>query len=89
MHFRVVHHGRQWPHVANHLDARTCPDCRATVCGRDQNGHQRWHDEQQELLVKLCQRMGISEEAVEMPWTWTAVVDAGLDEPGAIDEGES
>jgi len=85
MHFRVVHHGRQWPRVANHLDARTCPDCGSTVCGRDQNRHQRWHDEQQDLLVKLCQRTGITEEEVDVPWRWTAVV--GADDPAELEAG--
>jgi hypothetical protein len=85
MHFRVVHVGRQWPLVANHLDSRECPDCAATVGGKAQRRHQKWHDEQQELLVMLCQRTGITEEMVDVPWSWSAVVDGGDEEPEAID----
>jgi hypothetical protein len=85
MYFRIVHHGRKWPLVANHLDARHCPECGASVHGNHgQHEHRAWHDTQQELLVMLCQRTGITEEMVDVPWSWTAVVD-GSDEPEAID----
>lgn len=89
---RVIHHGRKWPRVNNHMDARHCPECALTVHGNEaQRDHLEYHEADWEyfarlekLLTELCKRTGIAEEQVTMPWNWTAVVE-GQD---AIDSGE-
>lgn len=87
--FHVLHH-RRWRRPLNHLDGRVCPDCGASAHGWEgQNAHAAWHEQIDDVLVKLCQRTGIKEEEVELPWTWTAVVEPGEDEdePGQIGSG--
>jgi hypothetical protein len=86
MRFNVVHHGRKWRRVDNHLDARWCPHCGVTVHGNyGQHAHDRWHDEQDVLLEELCKRTGITEEEITGRSTWTAVVDDG---PGELEAAE-
>lgn len=78
---RVIH-DRKWRRANNHMDARHCPHCGATVHGRaGQQAHQEWHEtdweffgDLKELLTELRKRTGIAEEDVEVPWKWTAVV---------------
>jgi len=77
MYFRVLNLHRKWPRPGNHFDGRVCPECGTTAHGwKGQNAHGRWHAEQNRLLVMLCQRTGITEEQLEMPWSWTAEADA-------------
>lgn len=80
MRFKVVHHGRKWPQVNNHLDNRHCPDCGASVSGNHgQSVHQRWHLELADLLEDLSERAGAGPvESQEPPWT--AVVDEASDQ---------
>jgi hypothetical protein len=88
MRFNVVHHGRKWPRVENHLDNRRCPDCKATVHGwAGQRGHQDYHDETNALLEELCKRVGLTEEDFEGRSTWSAVVESG-DGPGELEAAE-
>lgn len=79
---RVIHAGRKWQRASNHMDARHCPHCGASVHGKDgQDAHETHHLEQIEheerlaaTIEELCKRVGITEEMVDLPWTWTAVV---------------
>ena len=85
MHHRIIHfhHDRKWARTNNHMDARHCPHCHATVHGDEgQKKHQQWHIDQAEhedrlaqTIEQLCKRTGITEESVELPWTWIAVVE--------------
>lgn len=91
---RIVHH-RRWERVGNHMDARHCPWCGASVHGnRGQRLHQEFHErfnddetQLQELLGELRKRTGMAEEAVEVGQRWTAAVDGfnALEGPGDDD----
>jgi hypothetical protein len=84
MRFNVVHHGRKWRRVDNHLDARHCPHCGVTVHGNyGQNRHQEDHDETDRWMGEVSKRVGITEEEFEGRWTWSAVVDAPDELEGA------
>ena len=75
MHVRIIHMDRRWDRAQNHMDARHCPDCGATVHGkRGQQAHAQWHIELDEHLSALSARTGITEEQVEIPARWTATV---------------
>lgn len=81
--FRIIHHDRRWPRVANHLDGRECPHCKATVHGghRGQQGHEEWHEEMWALLDEFRKRTGMAEEDIDVGGgtRWTAVVEEGFD----------
>jgi hypothetical protein len=86
-HIRVINWHRKWPRPGNHLDGRICPDCGATAHGwPGQRAHQEWHEQSRELLIKLCQRTGIAEEEVELPWSWSATVEGHAEAPEPIEE---
>lgn len=78
MHVQVLHHGRKWHRVNNHMDARHCPKCGATVHGNHgQREHQKWHLDLQEVLDRL-----FAQPAAEDPPApaWTAIVSDDDDE---------
>ena len=91
MHTSILHWDRRWPRVGNHMDARHCPDCGATVHGKHgQHEHQQWHADQAELYEQLGRVMverdfllGITEERVQVPVRWTATIEPSAS--GAID----
>lgn len=97
MRTNVLHHGYQWRRPRNHMDARTCPYCAATVNGQDQRGHLQYHQDLwdklqgiEEMLDELAKRTGMAEEEVDVPARWTAVTEGGfraIDGPGG-DPGE-
>lgn len=81
MQFRIIHHGRKWRRVDNHLDCRHCPECGCTVNGNHgQHAHRDWHAELAEVLNALSERAGIEQETSP---AWTAAVDE-RDEQEAI-----
>lgn len=76
MRFQVVHHGRKWTQVNNHLDNRHCPDCGASVSGNHgQSVHQKWHLDLADLLEDLSERVGAASLDDREPVPWTAAVD--------------
>lgn len=93
---KFVYIDRRWRKAQNHMDARHCPDCGATVHGRHgQNTHRNHHAAEEEyrervehLLTELSKRAGITEEDVELPWTWTAVVEDTEAEVAELEAGD-
>ena len=86
MRFMIVHHGRDWPRLANHMDLRECPVCHAAVPGNRQKQHQedhedlwRWFAELEVTMTELRKRTGLAEEAVEVPWSWSAAAAGSFD----------
>lgn len=71
MRFQVIERHRRWRSVDNHLDARHCPICCATVHGpRGQSMHLQWHIE---LGARLDRLPEPDENSTRQPWT--AAVD--------------
>jgi len=85
--FSVVHVGRDWPRVQNHMDVRECPTCCAAVPRNRQQRHALYHQEVDEMLAELAKRTGITEESVEVPARWTAVVEASYEAVEGPDVG--
>ena len=80
---RIVHHGRKWARVRNHLDGHHCPHCAATIHGPEaQRTHEQEHLRTWQMieavhlqLIELAARAGL--ELVEQPdetWSWGATV---------------
>ena len=84
MHVSIIHHGRAWRRVENHMRARYCAECGATVHDSEgqhlQKKHEKWH----------AQLAGILQSHAELdqgePVPWTAAVDE-RDDPEALDVG--
>lgn len=76
MRFTVIERARTWRRVDNHLDARHCPLCHATVHGnRGQHAHLDWHAQ---LAAKLDHLPDTAENGADEPWT--AAVDQAPDD---------
>lgn len=87
MKIHIQHLDRKWRHAENHMDARRCPDCGCTVNGNiGQHQHREYHERQDRILVELCKRVGIAEEQIDEPWTWSAITDAPEDTPAELEQ---
>lgn len=81
MRFQVIERTRKWRPVDNHLDARHCPICAATVHGNHgQAGHLQWHVN---LAAQLDHAPGHADDDGTEPWT--AAVDEGASEQEEAD----
>lgn len=95
--FTIIHvRPDKWARVDNHMDARHCPYCGATVHGKRGQGehlafHKRaWEDESEleVLLGELRKRTGMAEEDVEVAGRWSAAVEGfdAIEGPGGAIE---
>jgi len=69
------------------MDIRECPTCCAAVPKNRQQRHALHHQEMDEMLAELAKRTGITEESVEVPARWTAVVEASYEAVEGPDVG--
>lgn len=84
MQFKIIHHGRKWRRVDNHMDQRHCPECACTVNGNwGQNAHLQWHIDLIETLQSVTEHAA---ETMKPSPPWTAAVDED-DGQDAISEG--
>jgi hypothetical protein len=88
MRYKIIHHReRKWPKPENHLDGRVCPECAVTVHGwTGQRAHDRHHEQQMALMMELAKRTGMTEEELEMPWSWGAEISGTEGEAEAIEQ---
>jgi hypothetical protein len=80
---KVVFRDRRWRRANNHLDARHCPECGATVHGNyGQSEHQQFHENLESVLGRFTEVIGLLSGQLQdagQGIPWTAVVD-GSDE---------
>ena len=76
MHIAIIHHGRKWRRVENHMRCHYCAECGATVHESQgqhaQKKHENWHAQLAVILQSVSDRADV--EPGESP-PWTAAVD--------------
>lgn len=76
MHISIIHHGRAWRRVENHMRCHYCAECGATVHESEgqhlQKKHEKWHAQLAGILQSVSDR---AEQEQGEPVPWTAAVD--------------
>lgn len=78
-HIHIHRHPYPWKRALPHFDVRMCEECGALVYKQNgQNQHSEYHTHLRQLILEFAKRTGMTEEQIEMPWTWdinTTVLD--------------
>lgn len=76
MHVSIIHHGRKWRRVENHMRCHYCAECGATVHEsegqRAQRKHEKWHEQLALILQSVSDRAEVEQGE---PAVWVAAVD--------------